>query len=131
MLTSTEQAEILETLAALADGHEPSSAPRSAPEGVRWSDVRRAVEAACNELGVEMAVVRRHTHDWGYRFELKTVEDRPAELTVRRVDGPGVYETTATVGRFQDDEDRAEALRRAFDEHMRAYGRKRRFEEGH
>ena len=62
-----------------------------------------------------------------YTFRLKTVEDRPAELIVRRRNDYRVYDATATVGRFANDHRRADALLTAFDQMRRAFGRKRDF----
>ncbi len=76
-----------------------------------------------------MAVVRTEEVPGGTRFELKTVDDRPALLEVRRTGDQRVYEATATVGRFQDDPQRAAALIRALDQRMLAYGGKRGFYE--
>jgi len=144
LLSAADQAEILAAFQSIAQGRTPVNPPRPAPGGLRWSDVQPAAAWAVAEPGVEMAIVQTLRHDkngmvinetarfgasliWGYTFQLKTVEDRPAQLIVRRRDDPSVYETTATVGRFFDDYQRAEKLRAAFDHMMRAFGRKRGF----
>ena len=142
MLTQADQAEILAALRSITQGRTLVNRPRPAPGGLRWSDVEQAAKWAVGEAGVEMAVIETLRHDetgmvidenvfsagrliWSYTFRLKTVEDRPAELIVRRRDDYRVYDATATVGRFADDHQRAEALLAAFDQMMRAFGRKR------
>ena len=127
LLSTADQAEILAAFQSIARGRTPVNPPRPAPGGLRWSDVQQAAAWAVAEDGVEMAIVQTLRHDWGYTFRLKTIEDRPAQLVVRRRDDRSVYETTATVGRFGDDHQRAEKLRAAFDHFMHAFGRKRGF----
>ncbi len=127
LLTQADQTEILAALRSITQDRSLVNRPRPAPGGLRWSDVEQAVAGAVGEVGVEMAIVNTVRHDDGYTFQLKTVEDRPAELIVRRRPDQRVYDATATVGRFADDHQRAEALLVAFDRMMRAFGRKRGF----
>ena len=127
VLTQADQAEILAALRSITRDRSLVDRPRPAPGGLRWSDVPQAVAGAVGEVGVEMAIVQMLSDDERYTFHLKTVEDRPAELIVRRRLDQRVYDATATVGRFADDHQRAEALLRAFDRLMRAFGRKRGF----
>ncbi len=144
VLTQAEQAEVLAALRSITQGRTLVNRPRSTWGGFRWSDVPRAAGWAIAEAGVEMAIVQTLRHDemgklieknvlvgegsiWVYTFRLKTVEDRPAELIVRRRHDQRVYDATATVGRFADDHQRAEALLAAFDKMMSAFGRKRGF----
>ena len=144
LLSAADQAQILAAFRSIAQDRTPVNPPGPAPGGLRWSDVQQAAVWAVAEPGVEMAIVQTLRHDetgmvitekvlfgerliWCYTFRLKTIEDRPAQLIVRRRDDPSVYETTATVGRFGDDHQRAEKLRAAFDSMMRAFGRKRAF----
>lgn len=127
VLTQADRAEILAALRSITQDRSLVNRPRPAPGGLRWSDVPQAVEWAVGEIGVEMAIVQTLSDDERYTFHLKTVEDRPAELMVRRRDDARVYDATATVGRFADDHQRAEALLAAFDRMMRAFGRKRGF----
>ena len=129
LLSAADQAEILAAFRSIAQDRTPVNPPRPAPGGLRWSDVQQAAAWAVAEPGVEMAIVQTLRHDWGYTFRLKTVEDRPAQLIVRRRDDRSVYEATVTVGRFGDDHQRAEKLRAAFDRMMRAFGRKRGFDD--
>ncbi len=144
LLSAADQAEILAAFRSIAKDRTAVNPPGPAPGGLRWSDVQPAAAWAVAEPGVEMAIVQTLRHDetgmvinekvrvaerliWGYTFRLKTVEDRPAKLIVRRRDDRSVYEATITVGRFGDDHQRAEKLRAAFDRMMHAFGRKRGF----
>ncbi len=127
LLSPGDQVEILAAFRSIAQDRTPVNPPRPATGGLRWSDVQQAAAWAVAEDGVEMAIVQTLRHDWGYTFRLKTIEDRPAQLIVRRRDDRSVYEATVTVGRFGDDHQRAEKLRAAFDHMMRAFGRKRGF----
>ncbi len=127
VLTRADQAEILAALRSITQGKTLVNRPGPAPGGLRWSDVEQAAKWAVAEVGVEMAIVSTSLDDVGYTFQLKTLEARPAELIVRRRDDYRVYDATATVGRFADDHQRAEALLRAFDQMMRGFGRKRGF----
>jgi hypothetical protein len=144
LLSAADQAEILAAFRSIARDRTPVNPPAPAPGGLRWSDVQQAAAWAVAEDGVEMAIVQTLRHDetgmvinekvrvaerliWGYTFQLKTIEDRPAQLVVRRRDDRSVYEASVTVGRFGDDYQRAEKLRTAFDSMMHAFGRKRGF----
>lgn len=144
VLSAADQAEIHAAFRSIAQDRTPVNPPGRAPGGLRWSDVQLAAEWALAERGVEMAIVQTLRHDktgtvisenmrfgeglvWRYTFQLKTAEGRPAQFIVRRRDDWSVYETTATVGRFGDDHQRAEKLRAAFDDMMHAFGRKRGF----
>jgi hypothetical protein len=99
--------------------------------------VPAAVSAACDDPGVEMVIVqtiatptRNPRH---YRFVLRTIEDWPGELVIRRARGQRVYEIeSVSVGRFPSEpqrRDRAEALVKAFENHLEAFGRKTWFNE--
>jgi len=93
------------------------------------------VSAACDDLGVEMVVVQTIAippeDPVRYRFLLRSIEDWPGELVIRRVDGDRVYEVeSVSLGRFPSDphrQQRSEALVKAFQEHLEAFGRKRWF----
>ena len=128
-LNSSDRAEILSAFRSITQGRKPVNPPSRATNGVRWSDVPRAATAACNERGVEMAIVEEIDQDWGYTFILKTVEDKPAKLVVRRLYNAQVYQASATVGRFHDDQKRADKLLAVFEQKMQAFGRKRGFED--
>ena len=127
MLDSSDRSEILSAFRSITQGQNPVNPPSRASKGVRWSDVPQAAAAACDELGVEMAIVKKIDQEWGYTFIIKTVEDRPAQLIVRRLDNDQVYHATATVGRFNDDQKRADKLLAAFGQKMQAFGNKRGF----
>ena len=99
--------------------------PTAAPHGVRWADVELAVSYAADDA--EMAVTQVDREPSLLRFRLKTVNDRPAWLEIRRVDPPLVYEASARVGWF-DDPESAQRLLTAFDKWMRTFGKKRSFE---
>ena len=102
--------------------------PAPAPRGVRWSDIPNAVGAACNEAGVEMAVLTTHDDDDDeYRFDLLTIERWPGELVIRRGEGDEVYRVVSvSVGRFPEMPDRVERGRKlveAFEVKLRAMGK--------
>ena len=128
-LNAAHSAEVRHAFAGLAHGHEASSAPTAAssPRG-RWSDVHLAVLYACDDT--QMAVLHKTATDeglGGWEYALRTAEDMPVALVVRRMPEPEIYDATASVGLFGDDTDRAAALLKAFDRHMAAFGRKRQF----
>jgi hypothetical protein len=120
---------IRQTMLDAAGDRTVSERPRAAEFGVRWSDVQMALAEACYEEGVEMAVVSVQEHEWGYAFDLRTVEDRPAGLVVTRRPPPEVYHVAAWVGRFRDDPERAARLIEAFDRQLRQFGAKPQFDE--
>jgi hypothetical protein len=129
-LTGAQESEALSAMQA-GTGRPPRDAerPRRAPEGVRWSDIPRAVTSACDELGVEMAVIRMTEEPDRYEFELRTIEGWPAKLVIARGHGGGrggVYEITEVwVGRFPDEParvSRAQALVKAFQKHLKRLG---------
>lgn len=129
VLNLSDRSEILSAFRSISQGREPVNRPSKAAKGVRWSDVPQSVAAACNEAGVEMAIIETIENDWGYTFILKTVEDWPAQLIIRKLDTDQVYQATATVGRFSDNQKRADKLLAVFGQKMRAFGRKRGFED--
>lgn len=131
-LTQSEQEEVENALRSFADGESVSLPPGPAEYGMRFSDVEAAAFYAA--INSEMSVIDVKEEQGGdrLRFQLVTIEDWPAELVVDRVDGPTVYEATATVGRFPDMEDRqarAADLLDAFARQMKGFGRKPRFAE--
>jgi hypothetical protein len=115
ILTGADQSE---ALAAMQAG--------PAPRGVRWSDIPDAVSEACDELGVEMAVVRETEEPDRFVFELRTIEGWPVRLVIRRGVSGGVYEIEELgVGHFPDDPERVrrgEALVKAFRKHLKRLG---------
>ncbi len=125
VLCEAERAEIRDALASLVVDHQIVRLPAPAENGMRWSDVELAAYYAC--LDVEVAAVRSVNAGRTWKFELRTVNERPGRLLVRRVDGPSVYAAEATIGRFKDDDALAERLLAAFDKRMRDLGAKRGF----
>lgn len=125
-LSSSERARVLASMRSVAEGQQPVNPPAKAPRGVRWSDIPKAVGAACNVGGVEMAVVRTSTEPDRYGFELKTIESWPAGLVIVRGDGDAVYEIGEVwVGRFPnqpDRKERAQKLVEAFEEKLKELG---------
>ena len=127
VLDKKQQKQIKAVFADLAAGHDPVSVPMPAAAGMRWSDVPLAVFYACDE--VEMAVTRTTEHDWGYQFDLLSIENWPGRLVMQRTGDERVYEACATIGRFGDKTDRAAMLLEAIEKQMRAFGRKPRIDE--
>jgi hypothetical protein len=128
VLSSQDRSEAVAAMQS-ATGGPPGNAerPARAAQGVRWSDIPLAVSAACDELGVEMAVVRTIEEPDRFVFELRTIEAWPAGLVIRRGEGGGeVYEIEEVwVGRFPQDParvKRAEALVKAFKKHLKRLG---------
>jgi hypothetical protein len=131
VLSAEERGRTMDAMRGVAEGHEPADHAAPAPGGMRFSDLRPALAAACRD--VEAAVVRTVEEEDGLHFHLRTIEDWPGLLVVRRAEGPEVYEIVElSFGRFPDDPDklaRAEALRGALHRWMLEYGAKRRFNE--
>jgi hypothetical protein len=133
LLSEAEQAEALAALRAVARGQESQSptGPAPGPSGLRWSDVPEAAASACNEEGVELVIVRVIRSPGEFRFVLRSIEDWPGELVVRRVEGPEVYEVVdCRVGRFPDQPQkvaRRDKLVEAFRRKMVELGRTRWF----
>ncbi|MHC4769451.1 MAG: hypothetical protein ACYTEI_12165 [Planctomycetota bacterium] len=127
ILTGADQSEALAAMQA-GTGRPPRDAerPGPAPRGVRWSDIPDAVSEACDELGVEMAVVRETEEPDRFVFELRTIEGWPVRLVIRRGVSGGVYEIEELgVGHFPDDPERVrrgEALVKAFQKHLKRLG---------
>lgn len=133
LLSPSEEAEVLDALRESVAGRRPVNPPGRAPGGVRWSGVEVAVKEAVAEI--EAVVVRTLTSEAGdaYRFEIRTVENYPGEVVVRRVGGTKLYELDIRIGHFPSEPrhvERAEKLRRAIDEQMKRLGAQRWFPEG-
>lgn len=122
-LTSAEQRQVEQAFGSLIEGKTALHRPIAA-EGVRWSDMPAAVVYACDDI--EAAVVRQTEHDWGWEFAIRTVEDWPGLLTVRRTADQRGYEAAAVIGVYGDRKDRAQALLDALDKQLHAFSRKRR-----
>lgn len=138
MLTPGQERTSLAALGSVAEGGRAVNAPGPAPGGMRWSDVPAAVSAACDDPGVEMVIVETFAtppeNPDRYRFVLRTIEDWPGELVIRRAVGQPVYEIeSVSVGRFPSEparRERAQALVQAFEKHLEAFGRKKWFNDG-
>jgi hypothetical protein len=127
ILSADDQSKALASFDAVTTGAKSVNTPGPARHGVRWSDLAIAVAYACDD--VEMAVVREIEHDWGAEFVLRTINDEPGVLTVRRMDDANRYEAEAVIGFFKDRRDQAAALIKALDRHWREFGRKRSLKE--
>ncbi len=126
-LTPAERSAALEAMHALAAGAAPKDPPAPAPgkRKVRWLDVEPAAEAALAEIEATYTAKHFDPGNDTWRFDIVTVEASPGELIVRRVDGEGIYEARAWIGRFPDrpeHRERAEKLLAAFDEQMKKLG---------
>jgi hypothetical protein len=126
VLTPEEGADARAAMRAALAGT-PIERPRRADEdggpGVRWSDVPAA--AYWGAVESEMAIIRTVEIPEGFRFELVTLRDEPATLTVERGDQ---IRATASVGSFGQRTDEARALEVAFRTALEAFGRKPSFE---
>ena len=125
ILTPHDEAQVERAFSGLATDHAIVQVPVPAAFGVRWEDVKLAVVYSCDDA--QMAVASTIEHGWGYEFQLKTIEDYPGVLTVKRLGAPRVYQASARIGEFNDHPDRAAELLAAFDRQMRAFGKKRQF----
>ena len=132
-LSPGQQAEVMRSFKSLAAGATVVDPPTRAPHGVRWSEVPRALGSACNEDGVEMAIVETHEDIYGYEFTLRTIEGWPARVVISHGCGGQVYEITeVSVGRFPDNPERVErgaALIKAFEARLRKLGARKKFNE--
>ena len=126
-LTSREDHQIEAGFGTVVAGHSATQVPQPAGPRGRWSDVPQAAVYACDEI--EAAVVRQREEPWGWEFGIRTVEDWPGILTVRRVDDDRVYEASASIGWTNDRTQRETALLEALDKQMRAFGKKHRMPE--
>lgn len=123
VLDGSQRAEVMRIMRASVDG--PTDRPATpAKYGVRWSDIGLAAIKAGKEL--ELAVLDTTEEEDGTvkRIRLISVGSIPAELVVRKVPPPRVFEATATAGLFEDRTVLAADLVREFNAAMRAYGAK-------
>ncbi len=126
VLDEEEQARVLGALEAMAHGHRPVNPPGPAPQKARWSDVEPAAAAALDDVEAAVVETVREPGGRAVRFRIRTVEDWPGELVVRRLDDPAVYEAKAWIGHFPDmpaRRERCDALLEAFDRRMAELGR--------
>lgn len=119
---SSDQARVRQGLRSVAGDHEVGSPPTTSGS-IRWSDVPLALDYACAE--VEMAIVQTIVEPQRYVFRLKTIDDRPGEITLQRVDDDRVYTAQASVGRLGDDEKLSLRLLSELDRQMQLFGAKR------
>ncbi len=135
LLDDREQAAVRSALRSVAAGHVTVEPPGRARFGKRWADLPDALASACNDDRVEVTIVEtvKETDGDLYRFRLRTIEDWPGELVVRRAEGRRVYEVVEVwIGRFPAEPKHAARIKRlldALEKYMKAYGRKRNFEE--
>jgi hypothetical protein len=127
ILTPDEQSQVLEAMQSFAAGRSEADPPSPAASGVRWSDVPLAADYACDANS--MAVVSIAKGEGIYTFQLKSIEDYPGVLTVRRVDDERICTAEASIGRYGDYDTKAVALLASFDEFLRGFGAKRGFED--
>jgi hypothetical protein len=115
-LTRAEQNDIRRALASIAYGHAPS--PDREPRPIDWRDIRRVVDAACSEMFMAVAQVE-NVDDATRVYRIRTIDEKPAELIVSR-DGKGLadFSANATVGLFEDCQDRARELVEHFESHL-------------
>ena len=85
------------------------------PQLPRWSDAPIAMSVACTEL--DMAVVSERVNDQEMVFRIKTLNNRPGEMTLRHQADPPGYRLDGWIGRFGDLELVAELVKR-FDDQM-------------
>lgn len=131
LLSEDEQAEVLSAMESVAEGHAAPPADEIYVREMRWSDIPRAVGVACDKPGVEMVVLDQVEHDSCVVFRMRTADDRPATLELRRTNDERLYEASARVGRFDfaKDRERAARLLEEIDRAMQGFGEKRRLAE--
>ena len=123
IFTDADSKKVLEIMRESVDG--PTNDPaRPAINGVRWNDVRLAANRAGR--GLELAILSVTELDDGKTKQINMVSigDIPAELVVRRLPPPRIYEVSATAGLFKDQKKLASDLVARFHESMRLYGAK-------
>lgn len=119
LLSNEQRAEVVAALRATAVGM-PTDPLASAPNAVRWSDVKAAAHAAI--VAADMGVVNSTLDGETWTFEIETQGGEPAKLTVVRRDPPEMYLATASVGTFGERFDNAERIVREFRMAMRRFG---------
>jgi hypothetical protein len=124
-LNSTDQSRIVQAMEQLTLDHTARRLPQPSARP-RWSDLPLAVAYACDDA--EMAVTRTIQHDWGYEFRLLTVDGFSGTLNVRRTSGDDVFNADAVIGIFGDRTEQAQRLVNALANRMKAFARKRGFE---
>lgn len=125
-LDAADRHRVNDTFRDLAAGHQAVDPPAPAAGGKRWSDVLDAAATACESI--EATITYAAERDGAWLFTLRTVEDLPGRMTVKRVNDARVYEAAASIGLYDDRTERAAALLRSFDEQMLVFGRRRKLE---
>ena len=123
ILNRAERQQVIEIMQESVEG--PTDQPaRPARYGVRWSDIPLAANMATKTL--EMAVLSIDDEEDGElkRIKIVSIGEMPAELLVRRMPPPTIYQATATVGLFDDQTELANRLVKEFGSAMRAFGAK-------
>jgi len=131
VLTEREQGEVLAVMRACVQENEAIDPPRPAALGKRWSDIEDAVYYACEDVEAAVMGTTRREDGRLLVFRLRTIEDWPGELLVRRTDDVNVYHAEVWFGRFPDDPKHAarrDALIAALERNLCAFGLKRKFQ---
>lgn len=119
ILDTQQSDDVVAALQATAAGM-PTRPMTSAPDKVRWSDVKAAAWAAVKTS--EMGVVESKLEGETWTFLIQTQGGEPAKLTVDRRPPPAMYYATATVGSFGERYNDAERIVREFRMAMRRFG---------
>lgn len=127
VLDDQEQRRAREIMTSVAGDHRLGDPPAPAELGMRWRDVPIALYYACNE--VEMAIIQTIKEKDRYIFKLKTLDDRPGEIIISRLNDARVYEARVSIGRFNDDQAKVDQLLEEFDRQLKLFGNKRAFAE--
>ena len=119
LLDSAEQDAALAAMSATAQGM-PTTPLETAPDAVRWSDVKAAAGVAAKRA--EMGLVSSALTGETWTFSIETLSGAPVVLTVEKRPAPLMYLATAKVGVFGEDGTKAERLVREFRMAMRKFG---------
>ena len=127
VLGAEDRAAVLDAMRSVLPAEPPPAGTlAAAPQEVRWSDIPGAVAWAGGLDGVEIVVVRTIKTDDMYYFKLRTIEDWPGEMIVRRGEGDAVYRIEHLwIGRFPGEPNRVERankLKEAFEERLTVMG---------
>lgn len=126
LLSMADQQAVLVAFDELAAGHQSTNPPTISKTG-RWSDLPLALYYAFAEA--EMAAVETNSTDSSIECRFRTIEGWPGHLLVERCERGSVYHASAVVGWTDDHPKRADELLKALDIQMRAFARKRGFDD--
>ncbi len=133
VLTDRQRQEVLSAMRSVSAGKRATELPEAAPDGVRWTDIPLAVGFAVDQKGVEMTILEEISEPDRYVFRLETLEGWPGTLSIRRVEGPQVYEIEEVrAGLFPEYEPhvkRCEKLVKEFEKQLKVLGRQKVFSE--